>query len=167
MLVGYADTLATNYPTLRIVSVGDDQTYSQIIPYTGSVLPDQATLDASRLSLTQDRMWRRIQTERDRRIANGVKVGTYWFHTDPSSRIQQLGLVLMGANLPTGIMWKTLGGQFVAMTPTLAVQIFQASGTQDATIFGVAEYHKGRMLATLPDPTVYNFMTAWPLTFGE
>jgi len=48
--------------------------------------------------------WNAIKAMRDQRKAGGVKVkvGTVnkWFHSDDASRIQQMGLVMMGANLP-------------------------------------------------------------------
>jgi hypothetical protein len=59
--------------------------------------------------------------------SGGYVVGGHWFQSDSASRIQQLSLVVMGANLPPGIQWKTLAGTFVAMTQTLAVQIFQTA----------------------------------------
>ena len=106
-------------------------------------------------------MWRLIQAERDRRRANGVRVGANWYHSDDTSRIQQLGLLLMGANMPPGIMWKTMSNTFIEMTPILAQQIFQATGAQDMQIFGVADWYRARMMA-LPNPTLYNFTSNWP-----
>lgn len=108
-------------------------------------------------------IWKKIQAERDRRKAGGVKVGDHWFHSDDSSRIQQLALVIFGANLPSNIMWKTMSGAFVEMTPTLIQQIFQASAAQDITIFTAAETHKAQMMAS-PDPEAYDFSGGWPDT---
>jgi hypothetical protein len=82
-------------------------------------------------------VWRLIQAERDRRRANGVRVGANWYHSDDTSRIQQLGLLLMGANMPPGIMWKTMSNTFIEMTPILAQQIFQATG--DDLVSSVAQ----------------------------
>ena len=110
--------------------------------------------------------WLAIQQERDRRKWGGVKVGTKWFHSDDTSRIQQLGLVMIGANLPANLMWKTMDTTFVVMTPTLAMQIFGATAAQDVTLFTVAEQHRAQMMAA-ENPTDYNFMNGWPLTFGE
>ena len=73
------------------------------------------------------------QSERDRRKHDGgYKVGTNWFHSDDTSRIQQIALTIMGANMPANIMWKTMSGSFVLMTPTLAGQIFQAAAARHA-----------------------------------
>lgn len=118
------------------------------------------------LQRMRENKWREIQIERDRRKANGVKVGNYWFHSDDSSRIQQLGLLLMGANMPPGIMWKTMSGEFVQMTPQLANQIFMATGAQDIQLFTVAEMKRAEMNA-LQTPCDYIATTGWPPTFGE
>lgn len=107
-----------------------------------------------------------IKSERDRRKAGGVKVGTKWFHSDDASRIQQIGLVMMGANLPAGLQWKTMDGSFITMTQTLAGQIFQASAANDMAIFAAAEAHKAAMEASA-DPASYDFSQGWPKAFGE
>lgn len=117
--------------------------------------------------LSTDQMWNAIKNERDRRSENGgYKVGTSWFHSDSKSKIQQLGLVMAGAGLPAGLQWKTMGGSFVTMTPSLAGQIFQTAMGNSAAIFGMAETHKANMLAS-PTPSTYNYLTGWPLAFGE
>jgi hypothetical protein len=112
-------------------------------------------------------VWEKIKKERDRRKSEGgYKVGTNWYHSDDTSRIQQIGLVMLGANMPNNIMWKTMLGDFVLMTPTLAGQIFQAAMVSDMTIFTVAEQKRQAMLA-LSDPRNYSWDTGWPLIYGE
>ena len=59
-----------------------------------------------------------IKSKRDAVKGEGVTVGASRFHSDADSRIQQMGLVMMGASLPA-VQWKTMGGTFVEMTPTL------------------------------------------------
>jgi hypothetical protein len=166
MLVNYIDVLTTYYPNVAADSTGAGYEYSQIQWIAGDPLPSQAELDVKALELARDRMWKLIQTERERRKYNGYKVGTNWYHSDDTSRIQQLGLVLMGANLPSGIMWKTLGGNFVLMTPTLAQQIFMSAAYSDQAIFAVAEQHRIAMLQVAV-PNTYDYSTGWPKTYGE
>jgi len=161
----YIETLSEYYPTLKLISFGDGKTYEALVPAPGSTLPTKAVLDVQALALGQERAWRRIQVERERRRVGGIRVGDSWFHSDDSSRIQQIGLVMMGASLPP-LQWKTMGGSFVTMTPVLAGQIFQTTATNDVAIFTRAEQHRFMMLAT-PNPGVYNFLGGWPLTFGE
>lgn len=129
--------------------------------------PMQSDYDALLLIKEQNDMWLNIQNERDRRkTSGGYKVGNYWFHSDDTSRIQQLALAMMGANMPNGILWKTMSGAFVPMTPTLAGQIFQAAAASDMALFGVAEAKKQAMLAS-SNPTQYDYSSGWPKIFGE
>ena len=111
-------------------------------------------------------IWEQIKAVRDRKTQQGgYKVGTDWYHSDTFSRTQQIGLTIMGANMPAGIMWKTMGGSFVQMTPTLAQQIFAAAGAQDAALFGYAEQLKAQV-ESAPDPMTVDITAGWPETFG-
>lgn len=111
-------------------------------------------------------VWERIKADRDRRKAGGVKVGAKWFHSDDGSRIQQMGLVMMGASIPAGLQWKTMDGSFITMTQTLASQVFQAVAASDQAIFAVAEQHRVAMEASA-DPASYDYSTGWPKIYGE
>lgn len=111
-------------------------------------------------------VWHSIKTKRDQVKYGGVKVGDKWFHSDDGSRIQQMGLVMMGANLPAGLQWKTMDGSFITMTPALAQQILTGQAASDQAIFAVAEQHRVAMEAS-PDPAAYDFSTNWPKIFGE
>jgi hypothetical protein len=112
----------------------------------------------------QSRLWEEIKILRDKKKAQGVKVGNYWFHSDDTSRIQHLGLVLLGSNIPANLLWKTMSGAFVEMTPTLAQQIFQQIAYSDTVIFTTAEQHKATMYA-LQDPTNYDYTVGWPQVY--
>lgn len=118
----------------------------------------------------KSQQWDAIKAERDRRKAGGVKVkvGTTnkWFHSDDASRIQQMGLVMMGASIPAGLQWKTMDGTFVAMDQTVAANVFAAAAASDQAIFAVAEGHKTAMEASA-DPSTYDFSTGWPKIYGE
>jgi hypothetical protein len=112
-------------------------------------------------------MWDLIKAERDRRTkTGGFKVGNDWFHSDDSSRIQQIGLVMMGANIPQNLYWKTMSGSFVVMTQTLANQIFMAAAASDQSIFSVAEQKRAEMMAS-QEPGNYIYLSGWPLIYGE
>ncbi|WP_235507324.1 DUF4376 domain-containing protein [Acidovorax sp. Leaf78] len=114
--------------------------------------------------------WAAIKAERDRRAAMGVKVGAHWFHSDEKSRIQQLGLVLLGQAVPAGLQWKTLtfgpSPVFVPMTPALAVGIVQSTAASDTAIFTAAEIHRMTMQAS-PDPGAYDFTAGWPASIED
>lgn len=119
---------------------------------------------------TAAEVWQAIKVERERRKAGGVKVKVgpvnKWFHSDDASRIQQIGLVMMGTNIPAGLQWKTLDGSFVAITQTVAQNVFAAAAASDQAIFGVAEAHKAAVEAC-DDPSVYDYSTGWPKVYGE
>lgn len=161
----YIEAIGEYFPSIEARAPTGSLEYDDIQWISGGPIP-KVELDARRRQLDQDRMWRRIQAERDRRRAGGVKIGTNWFHSDDTSRIQQLGLLLMGTNMPNNIMWKTMGNNFVLMTPTVAQQIFQATGANDMQVFAVAEQHRAQMMAAV-NPTTYDFSAGWPPTFGE
>ncbi len=105
-----------------------------------------------------------IKNERDRRIqTSGYKVGPDWFHSDLTSRTQQIGLVIMGSSIPAGLKWKTMGGTLVTMTPTLAQQVFGAAAAQDAAHFAVAE---AAIAAAKANPAFDIASITWPAGFA-
>lgn len=162
----YIEIIGKKYPGVWVSAQGNN--YSDLVIEYGSLaLPDQSTLDAAIVQDAKDTMTSLILAERWRRTSTGgYKVGTSWFHSDDTSRIQQLGLVMMGAGMPAGIMWKTMSGAFVPMTPTLAGQIFQAAAASDMSTFTVAEQKKAAMLAS-STPLTYDYLSGWPLIYGE
>ena len=107
----------------------------------------------------------RIKAHRDRLAATGgYMVNGKWFHSDQASRTQQIGLVLLGLNIPAGLQWKTMDGSFVTMTPTLAQQILAAAAANDTAIFAIAQMHIAGMNAA-PDPSSYDFSGGWPARY--
>lgn len=111
--------------------------------------------------------WDEIKAERDRRTqTGGYPAAGKWFHSDTFSRTQILALVMLGANIPAGLQWKTMDGTFIAMDAALANQVFAAAATQDTATFQAAEAHKAAMEAS-PDPASYDYSTGWPTIYGE
>lgn len=126
--------------------------------------PTPEQIAAAMLPAAIAQVTERIKAERDRRRVAGCPVGAHVFHSDDSSRIQQIGLVMMGASMPAGIQWKTVGGSFVEMTPTLAGQVFAAQAARDMALFAAAEAHIAALDA-LPDAAAvlaYDYSTSWP-----
>lgn len=149
-----------------------DPEFAYLLP-AGCVEVTEAEAEAIRaanapqltLSQRQEQAWERIKQERDRRVQQGGYFAAgHWYHSDTFSRTQQLGLVMLGANIPDGIQWKTMDDGFVAMTPALAAQIFAAATASDKAHFEAAEVHKTAMLASA-DPESYDFSTGWPVIF--
>jgi hypothetical protein len=135
--------------------------------WTVAALPSDVA--AARLSEHQAFQWEAIKAKRDNLKTDGgykVAVGGVdkWFHSDTFSRTQQIGLVILGANIPAGLQWKTMDSSFVTMTQSLAAQVFQAAAGQDVAVFSAAEAHRTAMLASA-NPMAYSFATGWPATF--
>jgi len=133
-----------------------DGAYVTEVPDPPPPPPDYSALTGSH--------WEAIKAERDRRAQQGgYQVAGKWFHSDTFSRTQQMGLVMMGADIPAGLQWKIMDGSFVTMTQALAGQVFAAAAASDATLFARAEQIKAAMEA---DPV--NFVLAsqaWPAVF--
>lgn len=131
-----------------------------------SVVGVAADVAAARLADAKAAAWERIKAERDRRkLEGGYTAGGKWFHSDTFSRTQQIGLVMLGANIPAGLQWKTMDGSFTPMTQTLAGQVFGAAAAQDQATFAAAETHKTAMEASA-DPAAYDFSAGWPAIYG-
>lgn len=165
-MITYITAIVANHPDISFSSPGDGSVYETIEWATGSTPIAKSVLDAEIIELIKAEAWKNIQAVRDLRTQSGIQVNGYWFHSDQPSRIQQLGLVIMGSSLPSGIMWKTMSGAFVEMTQTLAGQIFQKVASNDMAVFATAEYHRSQMLASA-DPGNYDYSGSWPLIYGE
>ena len=151
----------------RVYAFEEDGSQDEAIPPGLSPITASQAKDLSKPRLTSAQVLVAIKAERDRRIqSGGYKVGAKWFHSDTFSRTQQMGLVMMGANIPAGTPWKTMDGSTVTMTQTLAGQIFGTAAASDIAIFAAAEAHRVAMEASA-DPATYDFSTGWPKAFGE
>ena len=151
---------------VTVVGTREDETY-----FDNAEVLDGATLTIT--ATTKDAgtikaiKWKAIKAERDRRTDNGgYEVGSKWFQSDQKSRSQQLGLVLLGTNIPANLQWKTMDGSFVTMTQQLAGQILAAGAASDQAIFAAAETHKAAMEASA-DPASYDYSGGWPKIYGE
>ena len=143
------------------VHVIDSADYEYLLP-AGSVPITEEEAEALQPKPTSAEIWERIKAERDNRTNTfGYVAAGKRFHSDQKSRTQQLGLVIMGAGIPAGLQWKTMDGEFVTMTPTLAQQILAAAGASDAAIFAAAEAHRVAMEAS-EAPAAYDYSAGWP-----
>lgn len=158
--------IQAKFPNVQVSAIGDGDTYAELVWEGGETLPSEAEISAAKKELLQEETWLQIKTERDRRKAAGIKVGDNWFHSDDTSRIQQIALTMLGASMPSGIMWKTMTGSFVEMSASLAQSIFQTNISYDKTNFAIAEQHRQNMMK-LEDPTTYNYSSGWLQTFEE
>ncbi len=112
--------------------------------------------------------WEEIKAERDRRSQSGgfsvsVDGADKWFHSDLLSRTQQIGLVMMGQNIPAGLRWKTMDGSFITMTAQLAANVFAAAAAKDLATFAAAESAREEMVA---NPASFDVSSiVWPEIF--
>lgn len=121
--------------------------------------------------------WEAIKAERDGpRVAGGVQVGAYWFHTDTDSRIRWLGFKDSGRDMLAAggqltdqviidgdpVFWKSLSGVFVPVTVQLAFDVVTATKVLDKRLFVQAETHRA-MMAASPYPHLYDITTGWPV----
>jgi hypothetical protein len=181
--LSYVYVIGQYYPGVFVSCQGETEDYENIVWEGGAPLPTKAELDARILSATKENLWEEIKRIRDAKKNHGIKVvlsdGARWFHSDPDSRIQQLGLkdqardvLAAGGAMDTvmkklgqDIWWKSLDpGDRVPMTCQLAFDLVEAIGNLDAMLFHVAEQHKAGMEAS-PDPASYNLDIGWPETF--
>lgn len=158
----------------------DDESFEHFLPADCIKVTDEeaASMQAPTVDQIKSSMWEQIKRKRDTIKNGGVKVGTYWFHSDADSRIQHLGLKdkardLLAAGgamtddltiLGQQVRWKTMDGSFVTITAQLAFDIVAAVGDLDARLFAVAEQHRAAMEAAA-DPASYDFSVGWPETF--
>lgn len=130
-------------------------------PGDGSYVEEVRDLAAERADL-----WEQIKAERDRRAQEGgYQAAGKWFHSDTFSRTQQIGLTMMGASIPAGLMWKTMDGSFIEMTQALAGQVFAAAAASDAALFAYAESLRA-LINAAEDPQTINIRSGWPPMYG-
>ncbi len=141
-----------------------------ILPSTNStflldIATEYATTTEAYIKTLQENVWAKIKAIRDEKITNGGHcVDGKWYHSDTVSRSQQTGLYLMGENVLTGLMWKTMDGSFVEMTPVLAQKIFFAAAGQDSVLFQHAESLR-QQVNTSTNPEQVDIVSNWPTTF--
>lgn len=143
----------------------DDNLFTTSENSDGSLTVTARTVEeiAQRQANTLKQVEASIKAERDKRKSGGTLVAGKWFHSDNDSRIQQLGLVMMGASVPV-VQWKTMDGTFVIMTQAIAASIFQATAALDMAIFAKAEEHLAAAKLAA-DPATYDFSAGWPATY--
>jgi len=130
-----------------------------------SIVPRTPEDVASELSKARKKKWEAIKAIRDEKINNGgFPVDGKWFHSDMMSRTQQLGLKIMGNDVPN-VGWKTMDGSFVNMSPSKASQIFEAAAAQDMALFTYAETLKYQ-IDNAADPASVPINDGWPATYG-
>ena len=85
-----------------------------------------------------------------------------WIDSDDGARLQQLGLLQLGATnaLPPNLQWKCLDGSFITMTHEIAQAIFLATASADMANFANAETHIAAIKAS-EKPELHDWSTGW------
>ncbi len=161
----YHPNIALNYTSIvpdnaEVMDNWDGFILTKYIPPVPIVPPEPP------LGPRRDKVWEQIKKIRDHKTqTSGYTAGGKWFHSDTFSRIQQVGLVMMGAGIPIGLQWKTMDGSFISMTQTLAGQVFSSAAASDQALFGYAETLKAQVYASSA-PTSIDINAGWPLSYA-
>jgi hypothetical protein len=122
-------------------------------------LPHEQSLYSKKAELIK-----RIKEIRDRKTTlGGYKAAGKWFHSDPFSRSQHLGLVILGTNLPE-IDWKTMDGTMLRLTQPIVQQVFISAVTQDSALFAYAESLINQVNTTENIDSI-DINAGWPETY--
>ena len=84
-----------------------------------------------------------IKTHRDTLTADYIIIDGHHFHSDASSRIQQLSLTKMGQaqQVPPGLMWQTKNHGLIELTNETAAQFETVTLEHDMRLFANAQRH--------------------------
>jgi len=183
--MNYIEIISKNYPAIGCSIVGDPNVYENIRwDNVNDIIPKE-TLDNLNLSTIRAELWEKIKEVRDSRKFKGIYVSGKWFHNDPDSRTQWLGLkdkardilnaggttsTILTINHPTmgvvNINWSTMDNSYIPVTVQLAMDVVNKTGDMDGVLYGVALYHK-QQIYTSSTPETYNYMVGWPTIYGE
>ena len=183
--MNYIEIISKNYPTIGCSVVGDPGVYENIIWDDISSTITKDVLDNLYLSTVRADVWELIKAYRDKRKFGGIYVSNKWFHNDPDSRTQWLGIKdkardvinnggsmssVLTINHPqygtVPIQWNTMDGTLIPVTAQLAFDVVEKTGDLDGILYGLGQYHKAQLYVS-NDPENYNFKTLWPPIFGE
>lgn len=106
-----------------------------------------------------------IKTLRDSITTDYIIINDHYFHSDTSSRIQQLSLTKMGAEkkIPPGLMWKTKNNGLIELTNEIAAQFESVTMDHDMRLFANAQSHIAAVEALDDIQAVldYDYSTGW------
>lgn len=120
----------------------------------------EAALDGAKLRIVQA-----IKARRDEVTADYIVIGDYHFHSDASSRIQQMSLTKMGQakQIPKGLMWQTKNLGLLELTNEIAAQFESVTMDHDMRLFANAQRHIAAVEALEDIQAVqdYDYSTGW------
>ncbi|MGA4583944.1 DUF4376 domain-containing protein [Enterobacter hormaechei] len=106
-----------------------------------------------------------IKTHRDNLSADHINIDGYHFHSDVSSRIQQLTLSKMGkaGAVPAGVMWQTKNTGLIELTNEIAAKFEDVTIAHDMRLFATALQHINAVeaLENVNDVLAYDYSEGW------
>jgi len=107
-----------------------------------------------------------IRKHRDALTEDHIVIDGKHYHSDPKSRIQQMGLARLAAtnDIPPGLQWMTKNAGLVTMTNAIALQFEPVTLAHDMALFAAAQAHIDAVeaLDTVQAVQDYDFSGGWP-----
>jgi len=109
-----------------------------------------------------------IRKYRDTLTEDHITIDGNHYHSDPKSRIQQMGLAKLAEQdaIPAGLHWMTKNNGSVLMTNAIALQFEPVTLAHDMALFAAAQTHIDAVnaLDTAQGVQAYDFNSGWPTT---
>ncbi|QCV27172.1 DUF4376 domain-containing protein [Salmonella enterica] len=106
-----------------------------------------------------------IKAHRDEVTADYIVIDDYHFHSDASSRIQQMSLTRMGQaqQIPAGLMWQTKNNGLIELTNDIAAQFETVTMDHDMRLFANAQRHIAAVeaLGDIEAVLDYDYSSGW------
>jgi len=107
-----------------------------------------------------------IRQYRDALTESHITIDGNHYHSDPKSRIQQMGLAKLAASdaIPPGLQWMTKNNGPITMTNAIALQFEPVTLAHDVALFTAAQAHIEAVeaLDTVQAVQDYDFSSGWP-----
>lgn len=107
----------------------------------------------------------KIKAFRDNLSSDYIVIDGHHFHSDTSSRIQQITLTKMGqaGTIPAGVMWQTKNSGLIELTNEIAAQFEAVTISHDMRLFAKALQHIAAVnaLDNVNDVLAYDYSQGW------
>ncbi|KFS50767.1 hypothetical protein SEEB0236_11695 [Salmonella enterica subsp. enterica serovar Bareilly str. CFSAN000236] len=117
------------------------------------------------LDNAKSRVKQAIKVRRDEVTADYIVIDDYHFHSDASSRIQQMSLTRMGQaqQIPAGLMWQTKNNGLIELTNDIAAQFETITVDHDMRLFANAQRHIAAVeaLGDIQEVLDYDYSSGW------
>lgn len=106
--------------------------------WNGEQIVSMVTIESAKVNKVAE-----IKSHRDMLTADYIIIDDHHFHSNASSRIQQLSLTKMGqaGQIPSGMMWQTKNHGLIELTNEIAAQFEAETLAHDMRLFTTAQQH--------------------------